>query len=76
MLCVRLSQSLLLYCWAYSMGSAYNILARPSWSLARQQPMLKLEVEYYLQLEDVKQYYFLHNGTKHHCKLISKNQAN
>ena len=44
--------------------------------LARQQPMLKLEVEYYLQLEDVKQYYFVHDGTKHHCKLISKNQAN
>ena len=34
---------------------------RPSWSLAWQQPMLKLEVEYYLQLEDVKQYYFLHD---------------
>ena len=48
----------------------------PSWSLARQQPMLKLEVEYYLQLEDVKGFYFVRDGTKHHCKLISKNQAN
>ena len=25
---------------------------------------LKLEVEYYLQLEDVKRYYFVHDGTK------------
>ena len=24
--------------------------------------MLKLEVEYYLQLEDVKRYYFVHDG--------------
>ena len=24
--------------------------------------MLKLQVEYYLQLEDVKQYYFLHDA--------------
>ena len=38
--------------------------------------MLKLEVEYVLQLEDVKRYYFAHDGTKHHCKLISNNQAN
>ena len=54
----------------------YKCSIRPSWFLARQQPMLKLEVEYFWQLEDVKRYYFLPDGTKHNCKPISKNQAN
>ena len=45
--------------------------------------MLKLEVDYILQLEVLKEYYFVHDqlmtwmmAQKQHCKRIGRNQAN